>query len=249
MMIPINQSPRHYQLQINTNTKASFMKRGEGSGHEISCATEMGELAQEYLSLLLKGDREQASTLVMDALNGGLPVKEIYLTVFQPVMYEVGRLWEINSISVAVEHFCTAVTQTIMSKMYPFIFIPDEKEKSVVACCVGNDLHQLGLRMVCDFFEMDGWDTFFMGSRCDGAALVSVIQERKAELLCLSITMHHNNDYAKHAIATVREHCKDVRILVGGYSILCNPDLAEELGADGAAKDAQEALAVASSLM
>ena len=39
---------------------------------------------------------------------------------FEPVQHEIGRLWQINHISVAHEHYCTSVTQMIMSELYPY---------------------------------------------------------------------------------------------------------------------------------
>ncbi|MDA1305732.1 MAG: B12-binding domain-containing protein [Acidobacteria bacterium] len=58
-------------------------------------------LALTYLDALRQGDRQRAGRLVLDAVAAGTSVKDIYLGVFQPAQYEVGRLWERNEISVA----------------------------------------------------------------------------------------------------------------------------------------------------
>lgn len=50
------------------------------------------DLARAYLDALLKGDRHEASRLILNAVEGGTPVKDIYLRVFQPVQWELGRL-------------------------------------------------------------------------------------------------------------------------------------------------------------
>ena len=36
----------------------------------------------------------------------GISVKDIYLHVFQSSLYEIGRLWQENKITVAQEHYC-----------------------------------------------------------------------------------------------------------------------------------------------
>ena len=100
----------------------------------------------------------------MDAIQHGTSVHDIYLHVFQRSQYEVGRLWQTNQISVGQEHLCTAATQLIMSQLYPLIFGTERKNRRIVAACVGGDLHEIGIRMVADFFEMDGWDTFYLGA-------------------------------------------------------------------------------------
>jgi len=58
--------------------------------------------------------------------------------------------------------------------------------------------------------------------------------------------------YAVEAmVAAVRsaEACKGVKVLVGGYPFTRAPDLWQRVGADGYARDAQEAVAVANRLV
>ena len=51
----------------------------------LSADAVLGELAQEYLELLLRGKHHVASKLITDAVDEGVPIKKIYLNVFQPV--------------------------------------------------------------------------------------------------------------------------------------------------------------------
>ena len=88
----------------------------------IADSEPMAALAKEYLRLLLNGDRHGASRLVLDSAESGADVKDIYLYVFQSCQYEIGRLWQMNKITVAQEHYCTAATQVIMAQFYPKIF-------------------------------------------------------------------------------------------------------------------------------
>jgi len=85
--------------------------------------------------------------------EAGVPVKRIYLDVFQATQYEVGRLWQLNEVGVGEEHYCTAATQLIISQLYPQIFASEKGPNTLVATCVAGDLHELGARMVTDFFE------------------------------------------------------------------------------------------------
>jgi MerR family transcriptional regulator, light-induced transcriptional regulator len=125
-------------------------------------------MAREYLARLLRGDRRGAGALLSDAAGRGTPLADIYLRVIQPALYEVGRLWQANEISVAQEHFCSAATQLIMAQFYPLIFKSERRGKTLVAACASGELHEIGLRAVADFFEMAGWDTHYLGAswRC-----------------------------------------------------------------------------------
>jgi MerR family transcriptional regulator, light-induced transcriptional regulator len=120
------------------------------------------ELAKKYLDTLIAGERQMASKVILDAVDEGIAIKEIYLNVFQKTQLEVGRLWQIGQISVAQEHFCTATTQMVISQLYPYILSSKKSGYSLVATCVGDGLHEVGMRMVADFFEMSGWDTYFL---------------------------------------------------------------------------------------
>jgi hypothetical protein len=113
-------------------------------------------LAREYLEALLAGRRRQAAELVLGAVDRGLRMQEVYLKVFQPVLLEVGRLWQINEITVAHEHYCTAATQQVMTLLYPRIFTTPRIGRTFVSAAIGGDLHEIGSRMVADFLEMEG---------------------------------------------------------------------------------------------
>ncbi len=89
-----------------------------------------GQLAQLYLEAVLKADRGNATRLVMESFQAGASIQDIYIHVLQPVQYEIGRLWQTNKITVAQEHFCSAVTQLIMSQLYyPHICSTEKKKR------------------------------------------------------------------------------------------------------------------------
>lgn len=208
-------------------------------------------LAYQYLEALRRGERQVASTLVMKAVEAGTSVRDIYLHVFQPAQYEIGRLWQTNEMTVAQEHYCTAVTQLIMSQLYPHIFASEKNGRTMVATCVAGDLHEIGVRMVADFFEMDGWHTFYLGANTPHASVIETVVERKADVLAISATIAYHVDAVWELIAAVRanDQAGDVIVLAGGYPFNRDPDLWREIGADGFAPDAQQAIALAGRLV
>ena len=208
------------------------------------------ELARNYIDALLKGERHIASKMILDAVSAKVPVKEIYLNVFQPSQYEVGRLWQLNEISVAQEHYCTAATQLIMSQLYPYIFASEKGAGTLVATCVAGDLHEIGVRMVTDFFEMDGWNTFYLGANMPAQAVLDTVVQRHAQVLAISATISCHLGAVGELIQKVRAEskCPSVKILVGGYPFLVARDLWQKVGADGIAPNAQEAITLANDL-
>lgn len=211
----------------------------------------LGGLARRYLDSLLAGDRRTASRLVLDAVEGGVDVRDIYLHVFQPAQREVGRLWQVNRLSVAQEHFCTAATQLIMSQLHPRIFAAERNGHGAVVTCVSGDLHEIGVRMVSDFLEMEGWDTFYLGANTPAPAILKALEDRRAGVLAVSATLTSHVRAVADLIAAVRSSPvgERVRILVGGYPFNVEPDLWRQIGADAVAGNAQDAVLTAGKLV
>ena len=209
----------------------------------------LAPLARDYLDALLRGERHLASRLILDAVEDRVSLKDIYLHVFQPTQREVGRLWQMNRVSVAQEHYCTAATQLVISQLYPYIFATERRDRRLVATSVGGELHEIGVRMVADFFEMEGWDTYYLGANTPDESVQQAVLERRADVLAISATMTYHVSAVAELVARLRDARIRVSILVGGYPFLIAPELWREVGADGCAPDAQGAVALAETLL
>lgn len=218
-------------------TVGSFLETGQP----------LSPLVQEYVHKMLGGYRQAAGQLVFDAADRGQPVQQLYLQVFQPALREVGRLWQLRKISVAQEHFCSAATQIVMSQLLLRAPAVARCGRGVVVACVSGDLHDLGARMVGDFFEMAGWDAYVCGANTPHAAVVQSVVERAAEVLAVSATMGYHLHEVQELIEWVRAdaRCAGLRVMVGGRPFTIDPALWRAVGADGTAADAAAAVALA----
>ncbi len=204
----------------------------------------LAQLASEYLQALLRGERAIASGLILQAVQAGVSVKDIYLHVFQPTQHEIGRLWQMNKITVAQEHYCTAATQFVMSQLYAQILSTKKTGQKLMAACVGDELHELGVRMVADLFELEGWQTHYLGANTPTVSILQTLKERKPDLLAVSATMTYHLPSVAELIESIRASngIGHIPILVGGYPFNVAADLWRQVGADGSARDAQEAV-------
>jgi methanogenic corrinoid protein MtbC1 len=217
----------------------------------INPAEPLADLADKYLNALLRGERHSASKLVLDAAESGVKIKDIYLFVFQRVQHEIGRLWQINELSVAQEHYCTAATQMIMSQLYPYIFTSEKNGRTMIATCVEGDYHEIGARMVADFFEMAGWDTMYLGANVPTTGILQTLAERKTDLIIISATMTFHVSAVRELIKAIRysDAAKNVKIMVGGYPFNVEPELWRDIGADAYSSNADAAINVAEQLV
>lgn len=121
----------------------------------------------------------------------------------------------------------------------------------MVATCVSGDLHEIGVRMVADFFQMDGWDTIYLGANTPPRDVVTTVAEAKADFVAISATMAFHLDAVSELIRQLRATSATAKIpiLVGGHPFNLAPTLVARVGADGTAKGAAEAREVISDLL
>ncbi len=213
----------------------------------LDAESPLADVASSYLAALQAGDRRQASKIVLDAAIGGVAVSDIYLEVLQPAQYEIGRLWQLGEMSVAEEHFCSAVTQSTMSQLCAYLEPAQLTRSVVVATAIGD--HEIGLRMLCDLLEEDGWTSYYLGGNTPIDSVLKAVVDRKATLLAISVAMTFNLDGLSELIQRARAHCPGVKIVVGGYPFKVDSDLWRSVGADGSAADARTAVEVVRTLV
>lgn len=202
-------------------------------------------VASAYLAALLRGSRRDAMDIVTRALDGGAKPRDIYRHVFEPVQQEIGRLWQLNQVNVAQEHFCTAATQHIMTQLYSRIFGGEKMEKRAVAMCVGGELHEVGLRIVTDLLELEGWQTWYLGASVPPPSAAQLCIDQRADALLVSATLPPHIHGAAELIRHVRTRPEltPMKILVGGRAFRHAPGVWRTIGADAYAANADECLA------
>ena len=103
--------------------------------------------------------------------------------------------------------------------------------------------------MVADFFEMEGWDTYYLGANTPTESILLTIAERGADVLAISATMTFHVRRVEELIARVRKQSKPIAVLAGGYPFNISSGLWQKVGADGYAGNAEEALTAADGLL
>jgi len=207
-------------------------------------AASADEVLGAFLSAVAAGDRRRAMAAVDGARKDGLDMRAIYLGVLQPALREVGRRWETGAMTVAQEHLATAITQTAMSRLAGEQFRDTEGGPILLAACVGAERHALGLRMVCDLLELEGWTSLYLGPTVPAADLARMVAERRPQAVALSVSLPPHLLGARDAIAAIRaEGPPQPVVLIGGRAV-SGLEMAERLGADLTAVDAGEAVAL-----
>ncbi|MBP2296929.1 cobalamin B12-binding domain-containing protein [Azospirillum rugosum] len=211
-------------------------------------------LARRYFLSAMEGRTDQAIALVKRTFAQGLGLQEVCESIITPVQHEIGRLWELNRITVAEEHRCSAITQLAVAQLYPRIVTLRKQHRngrSLVAASVGGDQHDLGLRLVCDRFGAAGWMTTYLGASVPMAGIVSMAAEARPDLLLLSVSMGMHLRSARTILRAIRAHpdTRDLPVLIGGQALAAAPGIADRLEGTAVAQDPASALDLANRLL
>ncbi|WP_091113537.1 cobalamin B12-binding domain-containing protein [Nocardioides psychrotolerans] len=225
-------------------------RAGDEDTHGVG-PTPLCPLARAYLGRVLAVDREQARELVASALSDGTDLGDILVDVLEAAQREVGRLWELGEISVAQEHYCTAVTQMVMADLYPYLFTGRDRRRHLVAVHAPGSLHEVGLRMVVDLLEHEGWGTTYLGAASSVEDLLANVAEQHADIVAISASMPGQVSAVRSMIGHLRADPRSAhaRIIVGGRPFLVAPALGKAVGADGTASDARSTVALCERLV
>jgi methanogenic corrinoid protein MtbC1 len=207
----------------------------------LPTASSLSVTTQVFLQALITGQRYAAVQIAKEALRSGLSLRELYVDVFQPALYEVGARWESNRMSVAQEHIATAITQYVMAQVYE---APDIRRSApaargeIVLTGVEGELHSVGAVMVGDLLEASGFQVRFLGTNLPRGAILGVIRDVGPSHVGISATMLFNIGPVRELIQAIRAEFSDrVAIVVGGAAFRTNPDLWRHVSADAHAAD------------
>jgi methanogenic corrinoid protein MtbC1 len=174
---------------------------------------------EHYLSALLSGNSEDCARIVQTLVSEGAEIKDLYTHLFQRSQYQVGELWEHQKISVAVEHLSTAITGRMLTLVrVGQVFSSHARDQTIIIACVADEYHQLGGRMIADYCELRGWRAYFLGTNTPLADLMQLIEERKPDLLGLSLSIYFNLPALLNALEVVTRKYPKLPILVGGQA-------------------------------
>ncbi|WP_101759512.1 B12-binding domain-containing protein [Oceanicoccus sp. KOV_DT_Chl] len=207
-------------------------------------------IAQRYLQAVVVGNIHQGMDIVIDSIDNGLTVPDIFLYALLPAQREVGRLWQLNKLSVAEEHLVTTTTQRLMSVLAAKQSREAFNGKTVIAATIEGNVHEVGIRAIAYLFEFAGWKMIYLGSDIPAADLPITVNCFNADVILLSISLSSQLKSMRNAIKQVRAKSESpVKIIIGGSGFIGNENLWQSMGADGYANDATGALALAEELV
>lgn len=205
---------------------------------------ELDDQRMLFTEYIIQGDFQKCMKIAEDILNMENGQEILYMGIIQPVMYQIGLLWEADKISTAEEHLATSIVSRIMAGLYAKLPTQTYDKGKGVVTSAPNEFHELGGRILADTLESAGWDIYFLGANTPVNDLHRLLEKINPNFLAISVAMPYNIDKLAAIISTIKVTPKlnHIKILVGGLAFNTDLDLWKKIGADAWAKDPQSAL-------
>jgi MerR family transcriptional regulator, light-induced transcriptional regulator len=200
--------------------------------------------AGSFADVLLGPSPREARIAALGMLDHGVQPRTLYLEVLGPALQEVGSRWQRGLISVAQEHLATAIVSSVMATVAPRLTESTVIGRRAVLACTDGELHDIGLRMVSDFLEADGWEVLFLGALTPPDALQRLVDESRPDVVGLSTALTTHLASTAASIAAIRQLKAPPFIMVGGRAYGDDPEVAFGVGADVLMADAGVASAL-----
>ncbi len=171
-----------------------------------------------YLSALLDGNKYECISIVEKLLEDDVPIKSIYVDLIQRSMYRIGHLWERQRASVASEHLATKISDNILSMMYPEISSGPKCARTIVVTCADKEFHELGARIISDYIEFQGWNSYYLGACTPKEELAKIVVEKQPDLVGVSVNLYMNMPRMLKMIEEIHSYIPHQQFIIGGQA-------------------------------
>lgn len=210
------------------------------------------ELFACMVQAVIDGEKERAIELAREALRLQIPPLEAIEKGYIMGIQKVGELFERGDFFLPELVMGAEAMQAALAVLEPELKKRQEVRERLgmaVAGTVEGDIHEIGKRLVCTMLVANGFDLLDLGPHVAAETFIEKVRELRPDLLLLSALMTTTMPEQKTVIealkgAGLRER---VKVMVGGAAV--TPAWAEEIGADGYAENAIEAVEVAKGLV
>ena len=201
---------------------------------------------------VLDGEAEDAAALAQQGLDEGLAAVDILDLGFVKGIEEVGELFARGEFFLPELVQGAEAMKAAVAVLQPALDASGGASRALgvaVAGTVAGDIHEIGKTIVCSMLSAAGFTVTDVGCDVPVATFVERVKELKPDLLLLSALLTTTMPNQQKTIAALKEAgLRDaVKVMIGGAPT--TRAWADEIGADGYAEDAIEAVATAKGLV
>ncbi len=178
-------------------------------------------LVRTFVEKALSPDRTDLYVFFSYLYEHRIALWEIYDLILRPGMIEIGDRWSRGEIGVSQEHRASYETLDALAKLQNEILVKPSTGDAVVFACLGEELHEIGLRCVANVFEAEGWLTHYLGARTPPDAVIVAAQELRPTVVALSVTHGQDPEVLVGDLRRIADVVGPigVRLIIGGAGV------------------------------
>ena len=210
------------------------------------------DLFKQMAQSVIDGDDDEAASLAQQVLDEGANPLQAINNGFSAGMAVVGDLYSTGEYFLPDLILGGEAMKAALAVLEPALKASGQVRKvsgTVVLGTVKGDIHEIGKSLVGSMLSASGFKVHDLGVDIKASEFVAKTREFDADIVALSAllttTMLHQQDVIEHlAEAGLRER---VKVMVGGSPV--TQGWADQIGADGFAENAANAVVVAKKMM
>jgi 5-methyltetrahydrofolate--homocysteine methyltransferase len=208
-----------------------------------------GTTNQAVYEGVIKGNKRNMVQLVSKSLDEGNEPSSILNNLLIPAINEVGEFFDKQIYFLPQLISSAEAMKLAIDYLEPMLKKDGNQKKlgTVVIATVAGDVHDIGKNLVVLMLKNYGFQVIDLGKDVPSEKIIETAKEADADVIALSALMTTTMLEMKQVIKLKQEAGLKAKIIIGGAVI--TQSYAEEIGADGYAKDAGETVALVKRLL
>ncbi len=188
-------------------------------------------VGEKLYKAVLKGNKENISILIEDALKEPIGPDDILNKFLLPAVNEVGNLYEKKIYFLPQLMLSAETMKTAFSVIEPLLNKGGRSNSKgrVVFATVKGDVHDIGKNIVILLFRNYGFDVIDLGKDVPNDIILEKAMENHADLIALSALMTTTMPRMKEFMELMNEKGRNFKVLVGGAAV--TRDFSDSIGA------------------
>ena len=199
--------------------------------------------------MVLKGKKNVIAEETENLLNAGADANDLLNNSLLPAINDVGDFFDKGKYFLPQLIASAEAMKNAIAILQPRLLQENDKQDmpTIVFATVEGDIHDIGKNLVVLMLQNYGYHVIDLGKDVTKEEIVEKAIESNAAIIGLSALMTTTMQEMKSVVEYAKERNCAAKIIIGGAVI--TEDYMEQIGADGYAKDAAEAVKVVQRLL
>lgn len=238
-----------YISEMNARKERAAQVQGESTGQADKGVVEERLSPQDKVyRAVLKGNKKQILALTQECISSGVGPKELLDETLLVAINDVGDLFDKGIYFLPQLIAGAEAMKMAVEYIEPMLLQNSEASDraTIVIATVEGDIHDIGKNLVALMLKNYGFRVIDLGKDVPKEKIIETAIAENAKIIGLSALMTTTMQQMKLVIDYAKKRGLEAKFMIGGAVI--TQEYADEIGADGYAKDASDAVKVAMKL-